>query len=1119
MICRRAASLEAAVSALVDCRPRRRIGPAITTDRRRRLALQRRTGRRVSALFDAPVGMRPLTLEAQAAPDRAESGELYATYRPARIDIPDAQPHAAPLVESAAMAAVSPPDVGTPPFVHPDWVRSGALSIAQLETLCYAVAAHSQMLDGARAPSREDPGDLVMPVDGAGRLYRKGFFLGDGTGCGKGRQVAALLMHNLAENRCRAVWFSKSATLIEDARRDWSDLGGRGADIVAHSRWKQGDTIALDRGCLFSTYTLLRQPQRGEKPSRLDQLIEWLGEDFDGVIVFDECHELAGAGGGQGTRGAIKPSDQGRAALALQNRLPNARILYVSATGASRPENLAYATRLGLWTFEEACFPARADFVAAMEQGGVAAMEVVARDLKAMGLYIARALSFEGVEYAPLEHEMGEGDTATWDAWADAFQVIHTNLTRALEATGVDPEDGYSNGQAKAAARSAFESAKQRFFAHLLLSLKTPSLIRSIRSDLDQGECAVVQITSTNEAVMNRRLDAIDPAEWDDLTMGFTPKEYVLDYLQNSWPVIQYVEGEDEEGNPNSAPLTDEEGNLVINPAAEALRAEMMDLLCGLPELPGALDQILHHFGTGAVAEVTGRSRRVVRTDGRLRVEPRPASANLDEARAFMAGEKTILVFSQAGGTGRSYHADLSARNQRRRNHYLAEPGWRAEAAIQGLGRTHRTHQASAPRFHPVSTNVKGEKRFLATIARRLDALGALTRGERKTGGQNLFRPEDNLESPYANAALRAFYHEVHAGRAPMSLKDFEEKTALRLTSVEGFLLEDLPRMSTFLNRVLALRIADQNMLFDCFDALFSARLASAEASGQLDTGIEALSVVSARQMEDFTLRTCPKTGATTRAQAFEIETRLRKWSVDEMCARAGAGAFFVRNDKSGRVGLADEGAFDIDETGALTARIALGRPTGWTSLSLAEFAASHWRRIEPEEAKRLWTRELADLPETETRRIHMICGLLLPIWTSLPRTMIRVRRLKLDNGETFLGRVADAETVRTLAAAFGGTEGPALSASEIVEAVMARGASFSLTDGARLKRARVMNADRLEILPGATAPEALLQRGARKEIIAWTARYFIPLATAETVLGSILVLNPLAQAPGGRAA
>ena len=77
--------------------------------------------------------------------------------------------------------------------------------------------------------------------------------------------------------------------------------------------------------------------------------------------------------------------------------------------------------------------------------------------------------------------------------------------------------------------------------------------------------------------------------------------------------------------------------------------------------MQGALDQIVQRFGTDMVAEVTGRSRRIVRKgDAALAVENRAGSANLAEAQAFMDDEKRILVFSDAGGTGRSYHADLA---------------------------------------------------------------------------------------------------------------------------------------------------------------------------------------------------------------------------------------------------------------------------------------------------------------------------------------------------------------------------------------------------------------------------------------------------------------------------
>lgn len=147
-----------------------------------------------------------------------------------------------------------------------------------------------------------------------------------------------------------------------------------------------------------------------------------------------------------------------------------------------------------------------------------------------------------------------------------------------------------------------------------------------------------------------------------------------------------------------------------------------------------------------------------------------------------MDGAKRILVFSDAGGTGRSYHADLAARNQARRVHFLLEPGWRADAAIQGLGRTNRTNQASAPLFRPVTTDVRGERRFISTIARRLDSLGALTRGQRQTGGQNLFDPADNLESIYAKDALHRWFGLLFTGKleAVTHLLELEIARALK---------------------------------------------------------------------------------------------------------------------------------------------------------------------------------------------------------------------------------------------------------------------------------------------------------------------------------------------------
>src|SRR3546814_18784460 len=71
------------------------------------------------------------------------------------------------------------------------------------------------------------------------------------------------------------------------------------------------------------------------------------------------------------------------------------------------------------------------------------------------------------------------------------------------------------------------------------------------------------------------------------------------------------------------------------------------------------------------------------------------------------------------------------------------------------------------------------------------------------------------------------------------SLTCFEEATGLSLTVEGGTLKEDLPPITTFLNRLLALPIAMQNSLFAAFEELLNARIEAAIAAGLPDAGLE----------------------------------------------------------------------------------------------------------------------------------------------------------------------------------------------------------------------------------------------------------------------------------------
>ena len=1074
-----------------------------------------------------------------------QAGAVYEPWRPRTVRVAGAVAHPTPLVQSAAMAAVSPPMPSYRPRLPVRVVAEGALSDAQLESVVLAGEAHSRHLSARvrvsadweaveRVADEGGCGDACVGDDGEVPLsapvrFRRGWMLGDGTGCGKGRQVAAVVLDQWLRGRRRALWLSQSDKLLEDARRDWAALGGREADVIALAKVRSGDEVPHEAGILFATYATLRSPARQGRRSRLAQVVAWLagGLDessrhaFEGVVVFDEAHAMANAAGGMGSRGRLAPSQQGRAGLKLQCALPGARVLYVSATGATTLPGLAYAGRLGLWAAGETPFETREAFVSAMEAGGVAAMEVVARDLKALGLYQARALSYAGVEVDILEHALGPEQRRIYDAYAGAFQVIHAHLDAALEATGVTDGGKTLSAAAKSAALSAFEGAKQRFFGHLLVAMKCPTLLRAIEADLEAGHACVVQLVSTGEALLERRLAEVPASEWDDLSVDLTPREYVIDYLAHAFPVQRMEPFTDDDGNLMSRPMFDGDGNPVLSQEALAARDALIENLAALPPVQSALDQLVHHFGHESVAEVTGRSRRVVKlADGsgeRLAVRSRPASSNLAEAAAFMAGEKKLLVFSMAGGTGRSYHADLSCGNTARRVHYLLEPGWRADQAIQGLGRTHRTHQASAPLFRPVTTDVRGERRFISTIARRLDSLGAITRGQREAQAGGLFRAEDNLESVYAKAALRLLFLALaRDGVDGWTLERFETATGLSLLTPDGAVRDDLPPMSRFLNRLLALPIDDQNALFAALEVRIAAKVAEAVEGGVYEQGVETVRADSLTLESREAVFVHEASGAATELCAVVRRDRLTPLSAEEALRMqseslaAGRSARLMANPRSGRAALVVPAPARMLDDGGVEERVRLVRPALRDTMAGEALAASNWEEAGPSHWRALWEAEVEALPTHTESRLWLVSGLLLPLWDRLPTDSVRVRTLATDAGERLIGRMLGAAQAQALRLAMGLGGGIALTAEEVYEAVLDRGTAFPLANGWRLARRRAMGAVRIEVEgPADTDLPALKRLGCTTEIVSWRTRVLVPRAA---VLERLLDRWPLGE-------
>ncbi|XP_058128466.1 protein strawberry notch [Anopheles coustani] len=417
--------------------------------------------------------------------DEEEMGvaETYAEYWPAKLKI--GKKHPDPVVETASLSSVEPCDVYYQVSIPPETINGGLLSALQLESITYASQAHAHLLpDGTRA----------------------GFLIGDGAGVGKGRTIAGIIFENYLKGRKKSIWISVSNDLRYDAERDLRDIGASRIDVMPLNKLKYAKINStvnnnVKKGVIFGTYSALigeSQSTAGKYKTRLKQLLQWCGEDYDGVIVFDECHKAKNLC----PVGSSKPTKTGLTALELQNKLPKARVVYASATGASEPRNMAYMVRLGIWG-QGTPFPTFNDFIQAVEKRGVGAMEIVAMDMKLRGMYIARQLSFHGVtfkiEEVPLTKEFKQVYDESVELWVEAMQ----KFTEAAEL--IDAES-----RMKKTMWGQFWSAHQRFFKYLCIASKVNHAVKVAREAIKYGKCVVIGLQSTGEARTLEQLERDD---------------------------------------------------------------------------------------------------------------------------------------------------------------------------------------------------------------------------------------------------------------------------------------------------------------------------------------------------------------------------------------------------------------------------------------------------------------------------------------------------------------------------------------------------------------------------------------------------------------------------------
>ncbi|XP_010429815.1 PREDICTED: protein strawberry notch-like [Camelina sativa] len=435
------------------------------------------------------------------------AGETFMDYRPPKLSI--GPPHPDPIVETSSLSAVQPPEPTYDLKIKEELERSKALSCLQIETLVYACQRHLQHLaDGTRA----------------------GFFVGDGAGVGKGRTIAGLIWENWKHGRKKALWISIGSDLKYDARRDLDDVGATSVGVnplnkLPYSKL-DSKNVGVKEGVVFLTYnSLIASSEKGR--SRLQQLVQWCGPEFDGLLIFDECHKaknLVPEAGSQPTR-------IGQAVVDIQDKIPQARVLYCSATGASEPRNMGYMVRLGLWGAGTS-FSDFNKFLGALDKGGTGALELVAMDMKARGMYVCRTLSYKGAEFEIVEARLEEGMEAMYNKSAEFWAELRIEL---LSASAFLPNEKPNSSQLW----RLYWSSHQRFFRHLCMSAKVPVTVRLAKKALSTNKCVVIGLQSTGEA---RTEEAVTKygLELDDFVSG--PRELLLKFVEENYPLPEEPE-------------------------------------------------------------------------------------------------------------------------------------------------------------------------------------------------------------------------------------------------------------------------------------------------------------------------------------------------------------------------------------------------------------------------------------------------------------------------------------------------------------------------------------------------------------------------------------------------
>lgn len=680
-----------------------------------------------------------------------------------------------------------------------------------------------------------------------------GFIIGDQTGIGKGRVVAAVIRYAMRSGRT-PVFVTEKPNLYGDMFRDLNDIGiqdmlGRAPEILMTNAaatvpldesgkvLKTGSAAAHNKllteiaeagqldgyDMVFTTYSQM-QTLKGEETARM-RFLDVVGRD--GIVIFDESHNAGGTGGQDRSRGP-KKEDMNRATFARKLAMNAHGVFYSSATYAKRPDVMdLYAT-----TDMRLAVSDITNLAEAIRKGGVPMQQAVASMLTGAGQYVRRERSFDGISYNSPTVEVSRETYAAYSsalAMVQNFSEQHVKdavkaIDNELKAEGsAVSHDGATGGAG--ASSTSFTSVMHNLIDQMLVSIKADQAAERAIAAIKRGEKPVITVANTMGSFIQDYVEETGARSGDRMSLTFN--SLLERYLERSRRITVRTPFMKKGEKGEQRYLTDAE----LGPSGVKAYNDYMAFIreMDLGDLPvSPIDHIHHRLREAGykIGEITGRTATLdYRGDGtyyQLRPSKDRSIAGRRKAIAeFNDGTLDAMIINQAGSTGLSLHASEKFKDRRKRRMIIAQAEKNIDTHMQMLGRVHRTGQVVLPEYDQLVADVPAEKRPAAVLAKKMASLNANTTAARDSALKAKDVPDFMNE-----------YGDVVAARLMYDFPEIHAKIGSPLTaSSDGF--ESAGAMRKVTGRIPLLTIADQEALYETLEAEYDALLQQKEAAGE----------------------------------------------------------------------------------------------------------------------------------------------------------------------------------------------------------------------------------------------------------------------------------------------